>query len=103
MIIHSQGLNSPLRTAVGRDIKGKISPVLYLVGCVAALAGGAGTGPARPGIWIAVACYVAVARLWVVPDRRIESILPQPPRHSARLTQDGAPPPQDTAQDSTER
>ena len=32
----------------------------------------AGTGWNRPGIWIAVACYVGAALLWVIPDRRIE-------------------------------
>src|SRR5579862_5018157 len=78
VIIRSQGVNSPLRRAVGNDIKGKISPIGYIAGCSAALVGGAGTGPARPGIWIAVACFVAVALIWVVPDRRIESQIPPP-------------------------
>ena len=74
VIIRSQGAGSALRKAVGRDYKGKLSPAGYIVGCVAALFGG-GTGPGRPGIWIAVGCYVAVAALWVVPDRRIESVI----------------------------
>lgn len=73
VIIRSQGPGSALRTAVGGDFKGKASPFAYIVGCVAAALGGAGTGPARPGIWIAVACFVWVAALWVIPDRRIES------------------------------
>ena len=51
-----------LRQALGRDLKGKISPVLYAV--------------AIPGAflsrWIAVGLYVAVAVLWFVPDRRLE-------------------------------
>ncbi len=34
-----------------------------------------GTGRDRPGIWIAVACYVAVALMWVIPDRRIETFI----------------------------
>ncbi len=71
VIIRSQGPGSPLRRAIGRDVKGKISPAGYLLGCVAALFA-TGTGPGRPGIWIAVACFVAVACLWVIPDRRIE-------------------------------
>ena len=75
MIIRAQGEDSPLRKAIGRDLKGKISPVVYIAGCVAALLGGGGTGLDRPGMWIAVACYVGVAALWVIPDRRIETAI----------------------------
>ena len=82
MIIRTQGQDSPLRKAIGRDLKGKLSPAFYIAGCVAALIWGGGTG-AAPGIWIAVACYVAVAALWVIPDRRIETAIaaePEPGR-----------------------
>ncbi len=72
VIIRSQGHDSALRKAIGGDIKGKISPVFYIAGAVAALLGGGGHGAARPGIWIAVACYVGAALMWVIPDRRIE-------------------------------
>ena len=72
VIIRSQGPGSPLRKAIGNDFKGRMSPVGYIAGCVAALLGGAGTGLNRPGIWIAGACYVAVAAMWIIPDRRIE-------------------------------
>ncbi|MDX6342616.1 MAG: potassium channel family protein [Trebonia sp.] len=72
VIIRSQGHDSPLRKAIGSDFKGKMSPVGYCAGCVAALLGGAGTGPDRPGIWVAAICYVAVATMWIIPDRRIE-------------------------------
>jgi uncharacterized membrane protein len=75
VIIRTQGDNSALRNAIGGDFKGKISPLLYIAGCVAALVGGAGSGPNRPGIWVAVACYVAAALLWVIPDRRIEAVI----------------------------
>jgi uncharacterized membrane protein len=71
VIIRTQGRDSVLRKAIGSDIKGKISPVFYIAGAVAALLGG-GQGAARPGIWIAVACYVGAALMWVIPDRRIE-------------------------------
>jgi uncharacterized membrane protein len=74
VIIRTQGPDSALRKAIGRDIKGKISPVAYIVGAVAALVGG-GTGASRPGIWIAIACYVAAALVWVIPDRRIETVV----------------------------
>ena len=74
VIIRSQGMDSPLRNAIRRDLKGKVSPAFYIVGCVAALIGGGGTG-ARPGMWVAVTCYVAVALMWVIPDRRIETAI----------------------------
>jgi uncharacterized membrane protein len=71
VIIQTQGHDSALRKAIGGDIKGKVSPVFYIAGAVAALLGG-GQGAARAGIWIAVACYVGAALMWVIPDRRIE-------------------------------
>ena len=61
-IIRAQGEDSPLAAAVGRDIKGKISPALYLVGFAFAAI----------NRWVSLACYVAVALMWLVPDRRIE-------------------------------
>jgi uncharacterized membrane protein len=90
IIIRTQGRDSVLRKAIGRDLKGKVSPIGYIIGCIAAALGGAGTGPARPGIWIAVACYVGVAALWVVPDRRIEAIVTTHPAPGAeRSTSSG--------------
>jgi len=70
VIIRSQGSVSPLRNALGRDFKGRISPVFYCAGILSALL--SGTGPARAGIWAAIACFVAVAVMWVIPDRRID-------------------------------
>ena len=67
-IIASQGSDSLLKRAVGRDWKGSLSPVLYIAGIVLA-----GLSP-----WVSVAIYVAVALLWVVPDRRIERVLSEP-------------------------
>ena len=90
-IIRSQGPGSRLRRAIGRDLKGKLSPVGYIAGCVAALLGGSGHGPGRPGIWVAVGCYVAVACVWVIPDRRIETVIahPAPPAPATPPTEDG--------------
>jgi uncharacterized membrane protein len=89
VIIRSQGPGSALRKAIGGDFKGRVSPVGYVAGCVAAILGGAGTGPDRPGIWVAVACYVAVACLWVIPDRRIETAITAPAAPAApAATQD---------------
>jgi uncharacterized membrane protein len=80
VIIRSQGEDSALRKAIGRDWKGKVSPVGYIAGIIAALAGGAGSGAGRPSIWVAVGCYVAMAAIWVIPDRRIETaIIPAAP------------------------
>jgi TMEM175 potassium channel family protein len=72
LIIRTQGEDSALRQAIGRDIKGKISPAGYTAGIVAALASGE-NGAGRIGIWIAIACYVGVAAMWIIPDRRIET------------------------------
>jgi uncharacterized membrane protein len=54
-----------LRSAVGRDLKGKLSPVLYVLGIALTFV--------EP--WLGLVPYVAVAVIWLVPDRRIESYL----------------------------
>ena len=64
-IIAMQGPGSQLKTAIGNDWKGKLSPVLYALGVVSTL----------QWPWVAQALYVAVALLWLVPDRRIERSL----------------------------
>jgi TMEM175 potassium channel family protein len=61
-IIRKHGPGSVLAHAIGRDFKGKASPVLYAIGIVTAL-----FAP-----WIACGLYVLVALMWVIPDRRIE-------------------------------
>ena len=65
VIIASQGESSVLRTAIGRDWKGKLSPVLYVLAIPAAFL----------STWISSALYVFVALLWLIPDRRIERTL----------------------------
>jgi uncharacterized membrane protein len=64
-IIKSQGPDSLLKRAVGRDWKGKMSPVLYLLGVVSTIW--------LP--WLALAFYIFAALIWLVPDRRIEVAL----------------------------
>jgi uncharacterized membrane protein len=64
-ILKVEGRDSVLAEAVGRDMKGKLSPVLYVVAIPAAF-----VSP-----WISGALYVAVALMWLVPDRRIERVL----------------------------
>ena len=74
VIIRKQGTESPLRQAVGADIKGKVSPVLYLAGIISALV----IDPhGHVGVGIALACYVSVAIMWIVPDRRIARAIRQ--------------------------
>jgi uncharacterized membrane protein len=70
-LISSQGPDSILRKAVGRDWKGKLSPLLYLVAIGATI-----FSP-----WVAEAIFVVAALIWLLPDRRIESVLP---RHGAQ-------------------
>jgi uncharacterized membrane protein len=71
-IIRGQGAASELRRALGRDVKGKLSPVLYLTAILIALLA---VPSWRPAIWLSMACYVGVAVMWLVPDRRIERYL----------------------------
>lgn len=64
-IFRAEGPDRPLRTAVGRDLKGKLSPLIYAVGILGSLA----------SVWVGYAAYVAVAVMWLVPDRRAERFL----------------------------
>jgi len=64
-IIATDGEHSVLRRAIGRDWKGKLSPVIYLV-AIASTSWFA---------WVSQALYVLVALIWLVPDRRIERAL----------------------------
>lgn len=73
-IARSEGPDSRMQCALGRDKKGKASLVLYLAG----IASAAFIKPEAPVfIYLALACFVAVAVVWVIPDRRIESSLEQ--------------------------
>ena len=66
-IIASQGKDSLLRKAVGNDVKGKLSLVLYTIAILAAFV----------EQWVSDAIYVLVALIWLVPDSRIENALAQ--------------------------
>ncbi|MFZ6778995.1 TMEM175 family protein [Undibacterium sp. Ji83W] len=64
-IIATQGADSLLKKAVGADWKGKLSPAVYATGMLLAC-------------WyplVAMAMYVAMALIWLIPDRRIEKVL----------------------------
>jgi uncharacterized membrane protein len=62
-----EGPESNLARAIGRDVKGRLSPVLYATG----------VGSAFVSTWLAIACYVAVALIWLVPDPRVERVFAQ--------------------------
>jgi TMEM175 potassium channel family protein len=64
-IIASQGSDSLLAKAIGSDIKGKLSPLLYAIAIPTSFI----------EQWISGGIYVLVALMWLVPDRRIERIL----------------------------
>jgi uncharacterized membrane protein len=74
VIIRQEGPGSPLRQAIGADIKGKISPSLYIAGVLSALTIDRG---GRVGVWSALACFVVAAIIWVIPDRRIYRVVQQ--------------------------
>jgi uncharacterized membrane protein len=64
-LIRHHGQDSPLATALGKDIKGKVSVFLYAIAVPLAFA----------NRWLAIGLYVAVAVMWLIPDRRIERTL----------------------------
>jgi len=67
VIIAQQGSDSLLAEAVGRDVKGKLSPIIYAIAI----------GSAFLHVALAQILYVCVALIWLVPDRRIERTMTQ--------------------------
>ncbi len=65
LIIKSQGKTSILAKALGKDYKGKASPILYIIGIVSSFF----------NIWISGTVFIFVAIMWLIPDRRIEKAL----------------------------
>jgi uncharacterized membrane protein len=68
-LIRREGRESTIAVAIGRDVKGVISPILYALAIPVALV--------LP--LAAFAIYIAVALLWFVPDMRIERQMPHEP------------------------
>ncbi|HZT71469.1 MAG TPA: TMEM175 family protein [Terriglobia bacterium] len=64
-LIALHGRSSTLATSVGSDVKGKISIAIYAAAIPLAFF----------RTWIAGVCYIVVAVIWLVPDRRIEKNL----------------------------
>lgn len=65
LILKKHGPDSVLSKAIGKDIKGKLSPVFYILGIIASSFNGL----------IAGGFYVLVAIMWLIPDNRIEKIV----------------------------
>jgi uncharacterized membrane protein len=74
-ILRAEGPQSVLATAVGQDLKGKLSTLVYVLAI--------GASFVRP--WLAHALYVLVALIWFIPDRRIERAVA-----SAQVSRPGA-------------
>jgi uncharacterized membrane protein len=66
-LVRAAGEGSLLAAAIGRDVKGKLSPLLYCLGI----------GLSFANRWLGLAVYVAVALIWLTPDRRVERVLTQ--------------------------
>lgn len=67
-LLKLEGSNSLLAKALGTDFKGKISVVLYIIGIALAFV----------NTWLGIACYILVACIWFIPDKRIEKSMLQP-------------------------
>ena len=63
--MRKQGAHSVLAAALGNDLKGKISSLLYAAAIALAF-----IAP-----WVSILIYALVAVMWLVPDRRIENVL----------------------------
>jgi uncharacterized membrane protein len=64
-IIKAEGDESLLKAAVGRDTKGKASMALYIIAVIMAFW----------LTWVSHLIYIAVAIMWLIPDRRIENVI----------------------------
>ena len=64
-ILKKHGKDSQLAIAIGKDLKGKVSPVLYIMGIASTFING----------WISGGIYILVALMWLIPDKRIERTL----------------------------
>jgi uncharacterized membrane protein len=79
VILAGEGKDSLLATAVGRDRKGKLSIVLYVIAIASAFF----------VEWLAELLYLIVALIWFIPDRRIVQSLAEHPIAADALQEDG--------------
>jgi uncharacterized membrane protein len=74
-LIRCQQGNSALATAIGDDRKGLVSVLIYVVAVPLSFV----------NRWVALGLYVAVALMWLIPDRRIERTLAAPPEKGGAI------------------
>ena len=65
MLIKHHGKDSALASALGKDFKGKLSLVIYVLGIFLV----------NYSTWVSLAIYFLVAIMWLIPDKRIEEKL----------------------------
>jgi uncharacterized membrane protein len=65
ILLRIEGDRSVLRLAIGTDVKGKLSPLLYCLGI----------GLSFASQWLGLGAYIVVTLIWLVPDRRVEHTL----------------------------
>lgn len=65
LLVLYHGKESTLAKAIGSDVKGKVSVIIYAIAIPLAFL----------NAWIAYSLYMLVALIWLIPDRRIENIL----------------------------
>lgn len=65
VIVRTHGNDFILKKALGKDLKGKLSALLYSIGIAASFI----------YTWLAILAYIIVAIIWIVPDQRIEKNL----------------------------
>lgn len=64
-LVAHHGKESTIAKALGNDVKGKISIVIYVLGI----------GLSFVNSWLGYSLYILTALIWLVPDRRIEKVL----------------------------
>lgn len=67
VLVKNHDKNSKLVRAIGKDFKGKVSLIFYVIGIALA----------SMQTWISYTCYILVALIWLIPDQRIEKIIAQ--------------------------
>src|SRR6266566_9782017 len=76
MVLRTEGDSSLLAAAIGADIKGKASLPMY----------GLGIGLSFADRWLGIAVYIAVALMWLIPDRRVERTLTRAHQDAGRIS-----------------
>jgi uncharacterized membrane protein len=64
-IVKNEGKDSILYKAIGKDVKGKMSPILYILAIILSCVSS----------WISGGIYILVALIWLIPDKRIERVI----------------------------